>query len=595
MSSSNSSKVRSKAARPSQHQSTASSSVATNVNSSKRKRLNALLDKIKTTNNLRTSNNKITGDGDNDEDFDDEDETNGNKEEDEDEEDSLIGGPNDDGITSVAAAAASEDDNSNVIESRRRRRRCSLPRRAKNKMFNSSSGGGGFNDPPPAHSSSSSASGVVAEDRTTTFVRKMSSAALRRQEWRENQQQTQTQSVEEKNDIFKFDSFDRDRYLSGGSSGGGGGREDASFASGGQNVVAAAASQQQQQQLHLQQQQHQQQQHQIPPQSQVLSTATSSSVNPGIVTSLSADDPNDPELVSPISGRSPHSSLSSPQVSVDSPRICFSPLRIKDSIEEEQEAAAAAAAGLALLHTLPKLSVRGCDSEGSVDSGEVPPQSASSSNWLSASGDGQHLHYPQQNKLLPGVGGGGYPGAKSLSRPISPNPSITPTTPISPSTPLRHLPIYLAEIYRRRCLSDTDLSSSWEELQQAKNTRGGPQGASGAGGGGGGGTSVAIPSSSASMAAAAAAAARSREPRLARSPALGTTRYLSLPSKGGSLESETSSSTTQESPLDLSVRNSAVGVVVGGGASSVGGQQASSYSRLKATVGGSMDSVVHLR
>jgi hypothetical protein len=43
------------------------------------------------------------------------------------------------------------------------------------------------------------------------------------------------------------------------------------------------------------------------------------------------------EVFTPASGRSPHSSLSSPQVSVDSPRICFSPLRIKDSIEEEDE------------------------------------------------------------------------------------------------------------------------------------------------------------------------------------------------------------------------------------------------------------------
>ena len=34
--------------------------------------------------------------------------------------------------------------------------------------------------------------------------------------------------------------------------------------------------------------------------------------------------------------RSPHSSFSSPQVSVDSPRISFSPLQIKDSIEEEE-------------------------------------------------------------------------------------------------------------------------------------------------------------------------------------------------------------------------------------------------------------------
>ena len=43
------------------------------------------------------------------------------------------------------------------------------------------------------------------------------------------------------------------------------------------------------------------------------------------------------DVFTPASGRSPHSSLSSPQVSVDSPRICFSPLRIKDSIEEEDE------------------------------------------------------------------------------------------------------------------------------------------------------------------------------------------------------------------------------------------------------------------
>ena len=39
----------------------------------------------------------------------------------------------------------------------------------------------------------------------------------------------------------------------------------------------------------------------------------------------------------PDHSRSPHSSFSSPQVSVDSPRISFSPLQIKDSIEEEEE------------------------------------------------------------------------------------------------------------------------------------------------------------------------------------------------------------------------------------------------------------------
>ena len=40
---------------------------------------------------------------------------------------------------------------------------------------------------------------------------------------------------------------------------------------------------------------------------------------------------------SPASGRSPHSSLSSPQVNVDSPRICFSPLKIKDSVGDDDD------------------------------------------------------------------------------------------------------------------------------------------------------------------------------------------------------------------------------------------------------------------
>jgi hypothetical protein len=39
-------------------------------------------------------------------------------------------------------------------------------------------------------------------------------------------------------------------------------------------------------------------------------------------------------------------------VSVDSPRICFSPLRIKDSIEEAEEGAAIEAAQI--LHNLPR-------------------------------------------------------------------------------------------------------------------------------------------------------------------------------------------------------------------------------------------------
>merc|ERR1712110_1220333 len=110
---------------------------------------------------------------------------------------------------------------------------------------------------------------------------------------------------------------------------------------------------------------------------------------------------------------------------------------------------------------------------------------ASTNQWLE----------PNQVKLMPHTAGGG------LSRPISPNPSISPTTPISPSaTPLhalRHLPAYLTEAVPR--------------IQQAHS----------------------LTYHNTTKAA-----------------------YRSIPqSKGSSLESE-ASSTTQESPLDLSVRSS---------------------------------------
>ena len=66
-------------------------------------------------------------------------------------------------------------------------------------------------------------------------------------------------------------------------------------------------------------------------------------------------------------------------------------------------------------------------------------------------------------------------GPVSLSRPISPNPppSMTPTTPVSPlhvggpphhpHAPLKHVPVHMQpEVYRRRCLSDTDLRGEGE-------------------------------------------------------------------------------------------------------------------------------------
>ena len=83
-------------------------------------------------------------------------------------------------------------------------------------------------------------------------------------------------------------------------------------------------------------------------------------------------------------------------------------------------------------------------------------------------GRGGHLDAPHQarfeRKLLSAL------TPSSLSRPISPNPSVTPTTPISPSPymhPLAHLPPYLTDMYKRRCLSDTDLSHDWDDRAMA--------------------------------------------------------------------------------------------------------------------------------
>lgn len=336
---------------------------------------------------------------------------------------------------------------------------------------------------------------VEAAASPNTAARKMSNAALRREQWRDNQQQSVEEHViganrtylhatgrsgsNQSGEVFKFDSFDRDRYLSGGHAPGevGTRREDGA--------------------------------HLYPP---------------SLIQSSSTEEPNDPELFSPISGRSPHSSLSSPQVSVDSPRICFSPLRIKDSIEEEDSTA-----GL-VLHTLPRLSVRGCDNED----GPANPPAGPPAPWLDPGAP--HV----QNKLFPGHL---YPS--SLSRPISPNPSSSGVTPVSPSTPLnhlKHLPIYLTEVYRRRCLSDTDLSSSWEEVAAARHRQRHGQTHSV--------SPVRPPLSAAAGAPPATTSGVTGAPYLHHQ-----NRYLSLPAKGGSLESETSSTATQESPLDLSVRS----------------------------------------
>ena len=291
------------------------------------------------------------------------------------------------------------------------------------------------------------------------------------------------------------------------------------------------------------------------------------------------------ETFSPASGRSPHSSMSSPQVSVDSPRICFSPLRIKDSIEEEEGVGGSASietsAHIILQHQLPKLSVRGCDSEESSSSpvgqthiGITGGNHPSSSNpsivtlgsggvplgaWLDTPQSTHQQRHYHDNKLLPGM-------PPSLSRPISPNPpSITPTTPISPSTPLhvlKHLPAYITESYRRRCMSDTDLSSGWTDQEASVGaTSSGSSGVPRS-------TNNEVPNHQLKLRVNSSEREHIRTHPTCVSPLppsqystntginASRQRFMPFPTKGGSLESETSSTTTQESPLDLSVRSS---------------------------------------
>jgi DNA-directed RNA polymerase subunit RPC12/RpoP len=318
---------------------------------------------------------------------------------------------------------------------------------------------------PASVASSTSSSGRVAGPTLMSAAgRKLSSAALRRELWRDNHGQANQDAPNQVNNadqVFRFDVAERERYLSGGSS------------------TETAASH-------------------------------PALLNTNVLSVQEHDQANAEDIFSPASGRSPHSSMSSPQVSVDSPRICFSPLRIKDSIEEEDPSR--------LLQTLPKLSVRGCESPAPHQVQSQPP--------------------PQLNRL--GIG----------SRPISPNPSLSPTTPISPSTTplhaLRHLPAYLTEVYRRRCLSETDLTvSSWDDLKRMQAVVQGQVPGSAA---------VHQVTNPPMLVLNSQHLSNSNQPH--ERVLLQPYQQRALTSKGNSLESEASSTTTQESPLDLSVRSS---------------------------------------
>ena len=433
-------------------------------------------------------------------------------------------------------------------------------------------------------------------------------AALRREQWRDSQQQSiedlqmqtsqrnylstrgrtgSSNSSAGSSDVFKFDSFDRDKYLSPQQTMVGVALKDSlvDATTSGCGVIASfSASSGASVTIHP------------VVQTRSMTDEVSVGLNPGSITSvvaagshLGASSDGDIPFSSPASGRSPHSSLSSPQVNADSPRICFSPLRIKDSIEEtdedhnggrqrqqqiqalkgrhpQQKMATSSTSPTATSHqlhhifqhqqhiNLPKLRVRGCKDEDAV--GKI------SNNQVHDIA--KHL----------GISNNLAPTAPMISRPVSPNPSITPTTPISPSTPrhLKHLPTYLTDFYRRRCLSDTDLSSSWDDLTKSKSGSVAP--------------SSIGPTSDSTLASSVTIGSRSTlpfppvsstvsdipnvpppssvQPRpLCSSPAaiksLSSGGFLSLPArKGGSLESENSGSSThdiQDSPLDLSVNH----------------------------------------
>ena len=125
----------------------------------------------------------------------------------------------------------------------------------------------------------------------------------------------------------------------------------------------------------------------------------------------------EPVSLSPVSGRSPHSSLSSPQVRVDS----------REGAEEDSDTGV-------VIRTLPGLRVRGstCD-EGSP----LVPLAAGERNLRQSSADAKY-----------------------------PTGSTAPT-----SATALHLPGYLTEAYKRRCLSDTNLAQGWSGPVLAPNTK----------------------------------------------------------------------------------------------------------------------------
>lgn len=180
---------------------------------------------------------------------------------------------------------------------------------------------------------------------------------------------------------------------------------------------------------------------------------------------------NSDDFLSPYQNRSPQSSFSSPQISVESPRISFSPLQIKDSIEEEDVKSVPVPIRSQSLsvpdyvtNQPPTLSFHGCDypnegqrsPRGRAVSGHRSPQM----RWHSPGPD------PRRNSLHPTSQYS--PRARSVS-PISPNTRSAPRSPV-PGNYFGHYEQYFRtrfshveedpdqELYRR-WMSDTDISA----------------------------------------------------------------------------------------------------------------------------------------
>ena len=236
-----------------------------------------------------------------------------------------------------------------------------------------------------------------------------------------------------------------------------------------------------------------------------------------------------PPLPAPL--RSPHS-LDSPlttRVTSDSPKLSISPLRIKDpSIDEEDLD----------FDTKPPSSASSFGSTEPPTSGGVirgPPKVAvmrsdaveGSSHYTACSC--QHCVLASQDPYR--LGPSGLP--HSPISPLTPSSPHTPSTPISPS-PGHHAEnyfppaAYLPDLYRRRSHSDSDLQLWFD-------SKGRP-------------TEYTTSSTSSAPGTSSYGDSFSRESVLRH----GKPQPLYIPRKGGSLESETSS--TQDSPLDLSVK-----------------------------------------